>query len=105
MATGNTIQMADLPDDLVEKRARPATTGGEEPAQESKQSDWTDLLKRWTREHLDAGEEDILSQAQPMFERTLLECALDKTGGRKIEAARLLGWGRNTLTRKLKELY
>ena len=40
-----------------------------------------------------------------MFERTVLECALNHTGGRKIEAAKLLGWGRNTLTRKLKELY
>jgi two-component system nitrogen regulation response regulator GlnG len=107
MATGNTIQMADLPDDLVEQRPVIEVTPGstEQAPPEKKQTDWTDMLNHWTRQHLDAGEEDILSQAQPMFERTLLECALDKTGGRKIEAARLLGWGRNTLTRKLKELY
>jgi len=30
--------------------------------------------------------------------------ALKATQGHRQEAARLLGWGRNTLTRKLKEL-
>ena len=40
----------------------------------------------------------------PNFERVLIEVALQQTGGRRQDAARLLGWGRNTLTRKLKEL-
>ena len=39
-----------------------------------------------------------------MFERTLINAALQQTRGRKRHAAELLGWGRNTLTRKLKEL-
>ena len=51
-----------------------------------------------------AGETDILADAMPQFERIMLETALDHTHGHKQEAARLLGWGRNTLTRKLKEL-
>ncbi|HEX9472925.1 MAG TPA: helix-turn-helix domain-containing protein, partial [Steroidobacteraceae bacterium] len=42
--------------------------------------------------------------ALPAFERTLLRVALKATRGHRQEAARLLGWGRNTLTRKLKEL-
>jgi len=106
MATGNTIQMSDLPDELREPGIQP------QPVQDETANDapvetpnWTDLLDEWTRQHINAGEKDILSQAQPMFEKTLLECALEITGGRKIEAAKLLGWGRNTLTRKLKELY
>jgi two-component system nitrogen regulation response regulator GlnG len=40
----------------------------------------------------------------PKFESVLITCALGRTGGRRQEAARLLGWGRNTLTRKIKEL-
>ena len=42
--------------------------------------------------------------AQPEFEKSLIFAALDKAQGRKQEAARLLGWGRNTLTRKMREL-
>ena len=45
-----------------------------------------------------------MSEALPSFETVLIETALEKTGGRKQDAARLLGWGRNTLTRKIKEL-
>ncbi len=105
MATGNIIQMSDLPDELKSNSSgstEPTTSSNEV---EPQHSDWTSQLQQWTLNQLNAGQQDILSQALPMFEKTLLECALNKTGGRKIEAAKLLGWGRNTLTRKLKELY
>ncbi|MEX0618747.1 MAG: helix-turn-helix domain-containing protein, partial [Pseudohongiellaceae bacterium] len=46
----------------------------------------------------------ILDQAVPMFERTMIDVALKHTSGRRRDAAALLGWGRNTLTRKIKEL-
>jgi two-component system nitrogen regulation response regulator GlnG len=46
----------------------------------------------------------LLDQAMPRFERVMIETALKKTGGRRQDAAKLLGWGRNTLTRKIKEL-
>jgi two-component system nitrogen regulation response regulator GlnG len=46
----------------------------------------------------------LLDAAQPQFERVLIRAALKRTQGHRQEAARLLGWGRNTLTRKLKEL-
>ena len=48
--------------------------------------------------------ERLLDEALPAFERVLIDAAMQQTGGRRQEAARLLGWGRNTLTRKLKEL-
>ncbi|WP_275895362.1 helix-turn-helix domain-containing protein, partial [Vibrio cholerae] len=48
---------------------------------------------------------ELLAYALPEFERILLEAALHHTNGHKQEAAKVLGWGRNTLTRKLKELY
>lgn len=52
---------------------------------------------------LKQGEENILSEALPEFEKIMLKTALQFTEGKKQEAAKLLGWGRNTLTRKLKE--
>jgi two-component system nitrogen regulation response regulator GlnG len=66
--------------------------------------DWQALLSLWAKQQLAQGETDILRKAARVFEKTLLDCALEATGGRKQDAARLLGWGRNTLTRKLKDL-
>ncbi|VEB91817.1 nitrogen regulation protein NR(I) [Citrobacter koseri] len=69
------------------------------------QSDsWATLLAQWADRALRSGHQNLLSEAQPELERTLLTTALRHTQGHKQEAARLLGWGRNTLTRKLKEL-
>ncbi len=104
MATGNTIQMNDLPDELKTSQISTAESDATDSKEETNELDWTSLLRQWTLNQLNSGEDNILSRAQPMFEKTLLDCALSKTGGRKIEAAKLLGWGRNTLTRKLKEL-
>ena len=55
-------------------------------------------------QRLAAGETPLLDDALPGFERTLIRAALRQAQGGRQEAARLLGWGRNTLTRKLKEL-
>ena len=66
--------------------------------------DWQAPLRRWAKQQLAQGETEILKSAAKTFEKTLLDCALEATRGRKQDAARLLGWGRNTLTRKLKEL-
>jgi two-component system nitrogen regulation response regulator GlnG len=100
MATGAEIEMRDLPEELLEKnQVEDNAMGGEKGA------NWEAVLRVWARRELASGQRDILAKAIPEFERALLECALESTGGRKQEAARLLGWGRNTLTRKLKELY
>ena len=66
--------------------------------------DWQAPLRLWAKQQLAQGETEILKTAAKTFEKTLLDCALEATRGRKQDAARLLGWGRNTLTRKLKEL-
>ncbi|MDX1433892.1 MAG: nitrogen regulation protein NR(I) [Gammaproteobacteria bacterium] len=91
MASGNRIQLADLPPELRE--APPAAAG----------DDWQTLLRRWAERHLAAGGAALLDSAVPRFEQTMIETALDASGGRRQDAARLLGWGRNTLTRKIKE--
>ena len=86
--------MSDLPPELVSDPDQAEASG----------EDWEAGLLRWARRQLDSGADKILDTALPAFERTMIEAALEKTGGRKKEAAELLGWGRNTLTRKLKEL-
>jgi two-component system nitrogen regulation response regulator GlnG len=92
MAPGQTVELPDLPPELKDQPGR------ESPA------NWLDGL---------AAEADRLIAARPgsvfeimtkAFEGTLIRRALTATGGRRIEAAQLLGIGRNTITRKIQEL-
>ncbi len=64
---------------------------------------WPDKLRQWTRSALVEGRSDLMAEVRDQLENVMLECALEHTNGRKVEAAKLLGVGRNTLTRKLKE--
>jgi len=100
MASGAQIQIGDLPEEL-----QPGQANDSQPSEKADVTEWSELLRCWAREELSNHQEGILSKATPVFEKVLLECALESTSGRKQEAARLLGWGRNTLTRKLKELF
>jgi two-component system, NtrC family, nitrogen regulation response regulator GlnG len=93
MAPSQAVRLDDLPPELHEGTA--ATTDEES---------WRAGLKRLIEQRLAHGESNILEKLNPEFERILLQAALAHTGGRKQEAALKLGWGRNTLTRKLKEL-
>lgn len=94
MASGSEIHIEDLPPELLAETALVQEDG----------ASWEDALEQWVNKRLVSGESDILSDATPAFERILIKVALKHTGGRKQDAAKLLGWGRNTLTRKLKEL-
>ncbi|MEJ2766459.1 nitrogen regulation protein NR(I) [Photobacterium sp. MCCC 1A19761] len=96
MASGNEILPADLPPELLQAEPR--------LSEDSADGHWEQALERWARETLQQGSQNLLGEALPAFEKILLETALAHTHGHKQEAARLLGWGRNTLTRKLKEL-
>jgi two-component system nitrogen regulation response regulator GlnG len=93
MSPGQEIHMEDLPPELS---ARSTVV--------SDSDDWLTPLRRWAERHLLQGDVGILNTAEPNFERVMIEAALKQTGGMRQEAARLLGWGRNTLTRKIKEL-
>jgi two-component system nitrogen regulation response regulator GlnG len=95
MASGREIHLRDLPPELGKTSVR-ATPRGE--------ADWRDMLAQWARNELLQGKDQILRDALPAFEQVMIEVALQHTQGRKRDAAELLGWGRNTLTRKLKEL-
>ncbi|WP_198263109.1 nitrogen regulation protein NR(I) [sulfur-oxidizing endosymbiont of Gigantopelta aegis] len=72
--------------------------------EETVNSNWEDALRLWLDSQLSAGAENVLDTLMPNMERIMIDVALKSTGGRKQDAARLLGWGRNTLTRKIKEL-
>jgi len=93
MAPGQTIRIEDLPPEISSEDGQAATQDG-----------WRAGLKHLIEQKLAHGESNILETLNPEFERILLQAALAHTGGRKQEAAVRLGWGRNTLTRKLKEL-
>ena len=93
MAAGREILVEDLPPELHQETDAGVGEG-----------DWQAQLREWARDRLAQGERGILTAALPAFERVLIESALEQTGGRKRDAAALLGWGRNTLTRKLAEL-
>lgn len=99
MASGQEIFIADLPPEITEEQS---TVIGR--ASTSQNGDWRSQLKTWTAQQLASGRSDILAEAVPDFERIMLQTALEYTQGHKQDAAKLLGWGRNTLTRKLKEL-
>ena len=93
MASGREVLVNDLPPELVEE----VTPGGGN-------ENWEQSLRNWTDRELARGESRILDLAIPAFERVMIETALKHTAGRRRDAAELLGWGRNTLTRKIKEL-
>jgi two-component system, NtrC family, nitrogen regulation response regulator GlnG len=101
MASGREVHLEDLPPELRNQPARGAAAAGGTPAPSR---DWTSDLAERVREHWRGGSRDVLALVQPQFERTLILEALAMTDGHRQQAAALLGWGRNTLTRKIQEL-
>ena len=92
MAPAATIEVKDLPPEM---RAQSLVAGAE---------DWVTALGREAELRLHRGETGIMEELTHQFEKALILKALAQTGGRRIEAAQLLGLGRNTLTRKIREL-
>ena len=92
MASSREVYLTDLPPEFSHQEIDTSNTGI-----------WTQALRTWADQQLSLGNTSILDEATPVFERTLIDIALKHTSGRRKEAANLLGWGRNTLTRKIKE--
>ncbi|MGI9260770.1 MAG: nitrogen regulation protein NR(I) [Woeseiaceae bacterium] len=93
-APGGVITAADIPEDL----------GGRSGAK-GLQEEWTQSLAFWAEKALVSDEPGPLVEAAlPEFEKTLIQTALTKAKGHRQDAARMLGWGRNTLTRKIRAL-
>jgi two-component system nitrogen regulation response regulator GlnG len=93
-APGRIITAQDIPDELG---------GSETPQRAAKE--WTRTLASWAETQLTKSDTPLLDAALPEFEKTLIEIAMSQTNGHRQEAAKLLGWGRNTLARKMKALH
>jgi two-component system nitrogen regulation response regulator GlnG len=93
MASGREVHVDDLPPELLHA-----------PQENQVASNWEQGLRNWADQALSRGQSSLLDIAVPAFERIMIETALKHTAGRRRDAALLLGWGRNTLTRKIKEL-
>ena len=91
MSPSKEVKLEDLPDELKLENAE-------------EENNWKVVLRSWSENYLENGNKNLLEEVGPEFERTLIKVALNKTKGKKKEAAELLGWGRNTLSRKIKEL-
>ncbi|WP_315808287.1 two-component system response regulator NtrC [Pseudomonas sp. C9-3] len=93
MASGREVHIDDLPPELMTQ-----------PQDSVPAANWEQALRHWADQALGRGQSNLLDTAVPAFERIMIETALKHTAGRRRDAAVLLGWGRNTLTRKIKEL-
>ncbi|MFR0692355.1 two-component system response regulator NtrC [Enterobacterales bacterium AE_CKDN230030158-1A_HGKHYDSX7] len=93
MASGREVHVDDLPPELMTQ-----------PQDSVPAANWEQALRHWADQALGRGQSSLLDTAVPAFERIMIETALKHTAGRRRDAAVLLGWGRNTLTRKIKEL-
>ena len=92
MAATQSIEIADLPPEMKQGGAKVA------------ESDWVGALEREVERAFASGETAVLDRFSQAFEKAVIGKALARTGGRRIEAANLLGMGRNTITRKIAEL-
>ena len=92
MAPAKMVSEEDLPKELSNLE------------QSNQPQDWEGALAKLVRQKLSMGQEEVLTDLAKRFESILLKVALAHTGGHRQNAAKVLGWGRNTLTRKLKDL-
>lgn len=92
MAPATSVSIEDLPKELSQV------------VEEATPHDWEGALTKFVRQQLAMGKQDVLEDFLKRFEAVMLKVALDHTGGHRQNAAKVLGWGRNTLTRKLKDL-
>jgi two-component system nitrogen regulation response regulator GlnG len=95
MTSGPVVHISDLPAELIAENQTVEIQSGE---------NWKEKLSAKVQQQLLSGETEIAAQLISEVESILINAALQKTNGRKNDAAKLLGWGRNTLTRKIKEL-
>ncbi len=92
MAPAQSVSIEDLPKEILDTQASSTTLS------------WEDVLAKTVQHQLRVGKKEVLTDLLKSFESTLLSVALEHTSGHRQNAAKLLGWGRNTLTRKLKDL-
>ena len=95
MSPTQNVQPSDLPNEILEIGANLSANSD---------SSWEDGFVSWLKGLVDSKETGVLDFVNPKIEKLLIKTALEKTNGKKNDAANLLGWGRNTLAKKIKEL-
>ena len=92
MAPTQNVELEDLPGEIISNEQAPLTKG----------DDWQSGFTKWLDEVYQSNSENILKIIEPTIDKVMIDFALEKTGGKKQEAAKVLGLGRNTLTKKIK---
>jgi len=100
MASGKEILLDDLPPEIMDKPGGRGHSGQISTVNDN----WVGAFEIWLDNELSDGRSDIIKEAQATFERALIEVSLRHTKGHKQDAAKRIGWGRNTITRKMQEL-
>ena len=95
MSPTQNVQPSDLPNEILEIDANLSANSD---------SSWEDGFVSWLKGLVDSQETGVLDFVNPKIEKLLIKTALEKTNGKKNDAANLLGWGRNTLAKKIKDL-
>ncbi len=95
MSPSQIIQRDDLPSDIAQGDAN----------NEHGMTEWQTLFKQWAVKKVVSGQQGALAEVVSEVEELLIKVALERTAGKRQQAAKLLGWGRNTLTRKLKDIH
>ena len=95
MVPGEIIELEDVPLEII---------GDSAPLENKTSLDWEDAFSVWCKDWFEKNDGPLLNEATANFESVLIKVALSLTDGRRQEAAKLIGWGRNTLTRKITEL-
>mgnify|MGYP001341198559 FL=1 len=91
MVKNNEISKNDLPKEIKESEI-----------DNSKMRSWEELLETWILNNYDKDSKNISKATDKIYTSTLIKSALRLTNGNKTEAAKILGWGRNTITNKMK---
>ena len=92
MAPTQNVKLEDLPGEII-SNDQPSQTPGD---------DWQSGFSQWLSEIYQSKSENMLEIIEPALDKVMIDFALEKTGGKKKEAAKVLGLGRNTLTKKIK---
>ena len=92
MAPTHNVKLEDLPKEIIDSEKSPELIN----------DDWESGFSQWLGEIYLSNSENMLEIIEPALDKVMINFALEKTGGKKQDAAKVLGLGRNTLSKKLK---
>ena len=91
MSPDDTIKLDDLPDNIFNKEKEKSSENG-----------WEMNLEKWILNRFDSNSKNISKEIDSIYNSILIKSSLKISKGNKTEAAKILGWGRNTISNKMK---